>query len=107
MNSSGLLTRSNPEQWPLECNLWALRTQNFLMSSATRSRRRVLRMNHKHEVAVLLADATAKLDHIPAALRSRGREPNTLSKSALGRSSMFRPHRETAFMSVATDHEPR
>jgi hypothetical protein len=25
---------------------------------------RVLRMNHKHEVAVLLADATAKLDHI-------------------------------------------
>jgi hypothetical protein len=68
---------------------------------------RVLRMNHKHEVAVLLADATAKLDHIPAALRSRGREPNTLSKSALGRSSMFRPHRETAFMSVATDHEPR
>ena len=36
----------------------------------------------------------------------RGREPNTLSKSALGRSSMFRPDRRAAIAGIATDREP-
>jgi hypothetical protein len=30
----------------------------------------------------------------------------SLSKSALGRSSVFRPHREAAIAGMATDHEP-
>ena len=36
----------------------------------------------------------------------RGLAPNPLSKSASGRSSMFRPHREAGIRGMATDHEP-
>jgi hypothetical protein len=65
----GLLGQTNIKPWEIEQILRAMAVGASYVELSDEfgyqeQSLRVLKMNHKHEIAVLLSDATAKLDHI-------------------------------------------